>query len=113
MKFAVSFIAPVVALRVADVHPTVNMVLTNDGAMDANAFSFAQSKSKSLKAELKDFVKFETSHASLMEGDFHQPNVIRINYDSPHAALLLRASYRSDLKQGDSLVPVDGVTISL
>lgn len=87
MKFAVSFIAPAVALRVADVHPTVNMVLTNDGAMDANAFSFAQSKSKSLKAELKDLVKSET-HASLMEGDFHQPNVIRINYDSPHAALM-------------------------
>jgi len=89
MKFAVSLIAPAVALRVADVHPTVNMVLTNDGAMDANAFSLAQaSKSKTLRTELKELVKSETAHASLLEGDFHQPNVIRINYDSPHAALM-------------------------
>lgn len=89
MKFAVSLIAPAVALRVAEVHPTVNMVLTNDGAMDANAFSLAQaSKSKTLRAELKDLVKSETAHASLLQGDFNQPNVIRINYDSPHAALM-------------------------
>ena len=88
MKFAVSFITGAVALRVADVHPTVNLVVTNDGAMDANAFSLAQaSKSKTLRAELKDLVKSET-HASLMEGDFNQPNVLRINFESPHAALM-------------------------
>ena len=89
MKFAVSFITGAVALRVADVHPTVNLVVTNDGAMDANAFSLAQaSKSKTLRAELKDLVKSET-HASLMEKDsFNQPNVLRINFESPHAALM-------------------------
>ena len=88
MKFAVSFITGAVALRVADVHPTVNLVVTNDGAMDANAFSLAQaSKSKTLRAELKDLVKSET-HASLMEGDFNQPNGLRINFESPHAALM-------------------------
>ena len=88
MKFAVSFITGAVALRVADPHPTVNLVVTNDGAMDANAFSLAQaSKSKTLRAELKDLVKSET-HASLMEKDsFNQPNVLRINFESPHAAL--------------------------
>ena len=89
MKFVVAFAAPAAALRVSDAHPTVNMVLTNDGAMDANAFSLAQSsKSKSLRGELIDLVKSEEgrNHASLVE-DFHEPNVIRINYETPHASL--------------------------
>merc|ERR1711907_176162 len=77
-------------------------VLTNDGAMDANAFSFAQqSKSKTLRAELMDLVKSEEgNHASLME-DFHQPNVVRINYETGHAMLaesqgIVRESVSSD-----------------
>merc|ERR1719456_1326995 len=61
------------------------MVLTNDGAMDAAFNSLAESKN--LKTELRELVKSET-HASLMEGDFHQPNVVRINYETPHAALM-------------------------
>jgi len=82
MKFAVSFIAPVVALRVA--HPTVNLVLTNDNAADSQ-FSLAQSsKSKNLREELRELIK-DPTHASLMEGDFNQPDVIRINYETPHA----------------------------
>jgi len=100
MKFAVSFIAPALALRV---HPTVNMVLTNDGAMDANAasqFSLAQSsKSKALRGELLDLIKSEESaHASLVE-DFNQPDVIRINYQTPHAMLaedIVRESVSAD-----------------
>jgi hypothetical protein len=106
MKFVVAFAAPVAALRMSDAHPTVNMVLTNDGAMDANAFSLAQSsKSKSLRGELMDLVKSEEgrNHASLAEvaGDFHEPNVIRINYETPHAMLaqsqgIIRESVSSD-----------------
>jgi len=91
MKFAVTLATPAVALRLA---PTVNMVLTNDGAMDAGAaadYSLAQaSTSKALRSELIDLVKSEeAAHASLAEvaGDFNQPNVVRINYASPHAAL--------------------------
>lgn len=100
MKFAVSFIVPVVALRVS---PTVNMVLTNsDNA--ASEFSLAQSsKSKNLRGELNELVKSETAHASLAEvsGDFHQPNVIRINYETPHAMLsesknIIRESVSAD-----------------
>jgi len=88
MKFAVSFIAPVVAFRVSDSHPTVNLVLTGDNSADA--FSFAQaSKSKTLRSELKELVKSEEgAHASLVEGDFNQPNVIRINYQTPGAMLM-------------------------
>lgn len=103
MKFVVAFAAPAAALRVSDAHPTVNMVLTNDGAMDANAFSLAQSsKSKSLRGELIDLVKSEEgrNHASLVE-DFHEPNVIRINYETPHAMLaesqgIIRESVSAD-----------------
>lgn len=82
--FAASLIAPAVALRVADVHPTVNMVLTNDASSD---FSFKQGNS--LKAELKQLVASEEArtHASLVE-DFHQPNVVRINYQQGHGMLL-------------------------
>lgn len=90
MKFVVSLVAPAVALRVADVHPTVNMVLTNDNSA-SDAFSLAQSsKSKNLRSELIDLVKSEEgAHASLAEvSDFHQPNVIRINYETAHSALL-------------------------
>jgi hypothetical protein len=82
MKFAVSFIAPAVALRVAD-PAVVNMVLTNDNAN--SDFSLAASKSKTLRAELKDLVKSE--HAMLVE-DFHQPNVVRINYQTGHGMLM-------------------------
>ena len=64
MKFAVSFIAPVAALRFADVHPTVNMVLTNDNSADANAFSLAEAKT--IRSELADLIK-ESTHASLVE----------------------------------------------
>lgn len=103
MKFVVAFAAPAAALRVSDAHPTVNMVLTNDGAMDANAFSLAQSsKSKSLRGELIDLVKSEEgrNHASLVE-DFHEPNVVRINYETPHAMLaesqgIIRESVSAD-----------------
>lgn len=91
MKFIVSFVGAAVALRVS--HPTVNMVLTNDGAMDASEFSLAQkSNAKNLRGELADLIKSEESskHASFAEvsGDFHQPNVVRINYEAGHAALL-------------------------
>lgn len=107
MKFVVGFVAPAVALRVSDPHPTVNMVLTNDGAMDANAasqFSFAQSsKSKSLRGDLIDLIKSEEgrNHASLAEvaGDFHEPNVVRINYETGHAMLMegiIRESVSAD-----------------
>ena len=88
MKFVVAFVAPAVALRVS--HPTVNMVLTNDGAMDASQFSLAQkSNAQNLRGELADLIKSESSHASLAEvsGDFHQPNVVRINYEAGHAML--------------------------
>ena len=88
MKFVVAFVAPAVALRVS--HPTVNMVLTNDGAMDASQFSLAQkSNAQNLRGELADLIKSESSHASLAEvsGDFHQPNVVRINYEAGHASL--------------------------
>jgi hypothetical protein len=105
MKVAFSLIVPAAALRVAE-HPTVNMVLTNDGAMDANAasqFSFAQSsKSKTLRSELIDLVKSEeAAHASLAEvaGDFNQPDIIRINYETPHAMLaenIVRESVSAD-----------------
>jgi hypothetical protein len=84
MKFAIfAPVAGVVALKAT--HPTVNLVLTNDGSnMDA---SFAQSKAKTIRGELADLVKSET-HASLLQGDFNQPNVIRINYENPHSSLL-------------------------
>lgn len=81
MKFAVSFISGAAALQIAK--PTVNMVLTNDAA-NANAFSFAQSQSKAIKTDLAELVK----HPILMEGDFNQPNVIRINYDQGHGMLM-------------------------
>jgi hypothetical protein len=126
MKFAVSFIVPVVALRVADVHPTVNMVLTNDGAMDANQFSLAQSsKSKSLRSELNELIQSETAHASLAEvaGDFHQPNVIRINYETPHAMFaesknIIRESVSADApyeegEVGLNLIPSGASAASL
>lgn len=100
MKFVVSFIAPAVALRMSG--PTVNMVLTNQDN-SADAFSLAQSsKSKTLRGELVDLVKSEEGrHASLAEvaGDFHQPNVIRINYETPHAMLaenIVRESVSAD-----------------
>lgn len=81
------------------------MVLTNDGAMDANAgYSFASSKSKSIRSDLIDLVKSEEgAHASLAEvaGDFHEPNVIRINYETAHAMLaesqgIIRESVSAD-----------------
>lgn len=110
MKFAVSFIVPAVALRVADVHPTVNMVLTNDGSLNADA------------ASLRQLVK-SSSHASLAEvsGDFHQPNVVRINYESPHAMLvenILRESVSADApyEEGEiglNLIPAGASAASL
>lgn len=121
MKFVVSCIVPVVALRVADVHPTVNMVLTNDDAA-ADSFSLAQSsKSKTLRGELRELVKSETAHASLMEGDFHQPNVIRINYETPHAMLqenIVRESVSADApyEEGEiglNLIPAGAGAASL
>lgn len=118
MKFAVSFVVPAVALRVA--HPTVNMVLTNDGSMDASAFSLAQSKSKTLKGELADLVKSE--HAMLMQ-DFNQPDVIRINYETGHANFLesqgiVRESVSSDAayEEGEiglNLIPAGASAASL
>ena len=66
------------------------MVLTNDGAMDASQFSLAQkSNAQNLRGELADLIKSESSHASLAEvsGDFHQPNVVLINYEAGHAML--------------------------
>jgi hypothetical protein len=102
MKFIVAFVAPVVALRVSDAHPTVNMVLTNDGAMDASEFSLAQkSSAKSLRGELADLIKSEESrnHASLAEvsGDFHQPNVVRINYEEAGHAMLAESIVRESV----------------
>jgi len=89
MKFALA-IAPVAALRVSDAHPTVNLVLTNDA--NANAI-----------AGLNELIRGEekSTHASLAEvsGDFHEPNVVRINYETPHAMLaesIVRESVSSD-----------------
>jgi len=108
MKFVVPFIGSVAALRVSqNVHPTVNMVLTNEGAMDANAanqFSLAQSsQSKNLRSELIDLVKSEEArHASLTQVQgFNEPDVIRINYESAHANLaevggIIRESVSAD-----------------
>lgn len=86
MKFALSLVVPAVAVRVADVHPTVNMVLTNDGSMDA---SLAQnSRSGNVRAELANLVKSEEArHTSLVEGPAREPNVVRINYQTPHMML--------------------------
>jgi len=107
MKTAFSLVAPVAALRLADVHPTVNFVLTNDNS-NANA-------------ELKELMKTETTHASLVEGDFHQPNVIRINYESPHASLIegiVRESVSADAayEEGEiglNLIPAGASAASL
>lgn len=92
MKFL--SVCPVVATAIK-VHPTVNMVLTNDAAMDVNAasqFSLAQSSNaKTLKSALVDLIKSEEgNHASLVER-FNQPDVIRINYESAHGANFLEA----------------------
>jgi hypothetical protein len=65
MKFAVSFIAGASAISTKG--PVINLVATSD-----NSFS-----------ELN-----ELTHANLMQGDFNQPDVIRINYESPHANLM-------------------------
>lgn len=124
MKFIVAFVAPAVALRVA--HPTVNMVLTNDGAMDASQFSLAQkSNAKNLRGELADLIKSEESrnHASLAEvsGDFHQPNVVRINYEAGHAMLaqnIVRESVSADAPYEDgeiglNLIPAGAGAASL
>ncbi len=75
MKFALSLVVPAVAVRVADVHPTVNMVLTNDGSMDA---SLAQnSRSGNVRAELANLVKSEEArHTSLVEGPARGPFVL-------------------------------------
>ena len=108
MKFAVSFIAPVVALRVAVPHPTVNLVLTNDNAADSQ-FSLAQSsKSKNLREELRELIK-DPTHASLMEGDFNQPDVIRINYETPHAMFaesqnIVRESVSADAPYEEGII---------
>lgn len=113
MKFAVSFIAPVAALQVA--HPTVNMVLTNDNSADANAFSLAEAKT--VRSELNDLIK----HASLVEGDFNQPDVVRINYEAAHASLvenILRESVADgaayeDGEIGLNLIPAGASAASL
>lgn len=120
-KFSVAVFMPVVATSVKvsqQIHPTVNMVLTNDESYDVNAAQLKESKN--IRSELLNLIESE-KHASFLEGNFNQPDVIRINYESPHASLMegiVRESVDASTpyQEGEiglNLIPASGSAASL
>lgn len=103
MKFAFALIGTAAAVR--DAHPTINLVATN-----SQDFS-------------DEFNLRELTRASLAEvaGDFHQPNVVRINYETAHANLMeniVRESISADApyEEGEiglNLIPAGASAASL